>query len=73
VELVRQEQDRGCRVSRPAEGEGAGSHRRRARRLIFALDATASREPTWDSACRIQGEIFEATAAIGGLDLQLAY
>ena len=32
-------------------------------RLIFALDATASREPTWDRACRIQGEMFEATAA----------
>src|SRR5258705_11762515 len=35
-------------------------------RLIFALDATASREPTWDRACRIQGEMFEATAALGG-------
>jgi hypothetical protein len=23
-------------------------------RLIFALDATASREPIWDHACRIQ-------------------
>jgi hypothetical protein len=42
-------------------------------RLIFALDATASREPTWDQACHIQGEMFEATAAIGGLDLQLVY
>jgi len=35
-------------------------------RLIFALDATASREPTWDRACRIQGEMFEATAGLGG-------
>jgi len=42
-------------------------------RLIFALDATASREPTRDRACRIQGEMFEATAALGGLDLQLVY
>jgi hypothetical protein len=42
-------------------------------RLIFALDATASRAPTWDGACRIQGEMFEATAALGGLDLQLVY
>src|SRR5467141_1243312 len=42
-------------------------------RLIFALDATASREPTWDRACRIQGEMFEATAALGGLDLQLVF
>src|SRR3954453_304441 len=42
-------------------------------RLIFALDATASREPTWDRACRIQGEMFEATAALGGLDVKLVY
>src|ERR1700686_2074600 len=42
-------------------------------RLIFALDATASREPTWDRACRIQGEMFEATAALGGLEIQLVY
>src|SRR6478735_2200005 len=42
-------------------------------RLIFALDATASRGPTWDQACRIQGEMFEATAALGGLDIKLVY
>jgi hypothetical protein len=47
-------------------GGGAG-------RLIFALDATASREPTWDRACRIQGEMFEATAGLGGLEIQLVY
>jgi hypothetical protein len=42
-------------------------------RLLFTLDATASREPTWDRACRIQGEMFEATAALGGLDVKLVY
>jgi hypothetical protein len=42
-------------------------------RLIFALDATASRGPTWDRACRIQGEMFEATAALGGLDVKLMF
>ncbi|HEX3954242.1 MAG TPA: VWA domain-containing protein [Stellaceae bacterium] len=42
-------------------------------RLIFALDATASREPSWDRACHIQGEMFEATAALGGLDVKLVY
>ncbi|HLJ63163.1 MAG TPA: VWA domain-containing protein [Stellaceae bacterium] len=42
-------------------------------RLIFAMDATASREPSWDHACRIQGEMFEATAALGGLDVQLVF
>ena len=42
-------------------------------RLLFALDATASRQPTWDKACEIQAEMFAATAALGGLDVQLAY
>ncbi|MDW3206700.1 MAG: VWA domain-containing protein [Alphaproteobacteria bacterium] len=42
-------------------------------KLIFALDATMSREPTWDTACQIQGEMFEATSAIGGLDVQLVF
>ena len=42
-------------------------------RLIFALDATASRQPTWDQACQIQGEMFQETAALGGLEIQLAY
>jgi hypothetical protein len=42
-------------------------------RLLFGMDATASREPTWDRACRIQGEMFAETAALGGLAIQLAY
>ncbi len=42
-------------------------------RLIFALDATASREPTWDRACHIQGQMFQQTAALGGLEIQLCY
>ncbi len=42
-------------------------------RLIFALDATASREPTWDRACQIQGRMFEETSALGGLEIALAY
>ena len=42
-------------------------------RLVFAMDATASREPTWDRACQIQGEMFDATAALGGLAVQLVY
>ncbi len=42
-------------------------------RLIFAMDATASREPTWDRACHIQGEMFEQTANLGGLEIQLCY
>jgi hypothetical protein len=52
----------------PAVRAGSGRGR-----LIFALDATASREPSWDRACRIQGEMFEATAALGGLDVKLVF
>ncbi len=42
-------------------------------RLIFALDATMSRQPTWDAACRLQGEMFEAVGKAGGLAVQLVY
>jgi hypothetical protein len=42
-------------------------------RLIFALDATMSRQPTWDTALRLQGEMFEEAAKVGGLDVQLIY
>jgi len=42
-------------------------------RLVFAMDATASREPSWDRACHIQGEMFHQTAALGGLDVQLVF
>lgn len=52
-------------VARPAPGQRG--------RLMFALDATASRQPTWDQACHIQGEMFRETAAIGGLDVQLVF
>jgi len=42
-------------------------------RLIFALDATMSRQPTWDTACTLQAGMFREAAAIGGLDIQLVY
>ena len=42
-------------------------------RLIFAMDATASREPTWDQACQIQGEMFSETETLGGLEVQLVF
>ena len=42
-------------------------------RLIFALDATASREPTWDLASRVQGEMFLEAARLGGLEVQLDF
>jgi hypothetical protein len=42
-------------------------------RLIFAMDATASREPSWDTAIQIQAEMFSETASLGGLEVQLAW
>jgi hypothetical protein len=42
-------------------------------RLVFALDATMSRQPTWDLACRVQGEMFAAAGKAGGLLVQLVY
>ncbi len=42
-------------------------------RLVFALDATMSRQPTWDQACVLQAEMFREAASAGGLDIQLVY
>ena len=33
-------------------------------RLAFALDATMSRQPAWDLACKLQAEMFEEAGAI---------
>ena len=52
-------------------GPGAGGASRA--RLVFALDATMSRQPTWDLACRVQGEMFAAAGQAGGLSVQLVY
>ncbi len=50
----------------PAVAPGQG-------RLIFALDATMSRQPTWDAACKLQAEMFEEARRVGGLNVQLVY
>jgi hypothetical protein len=42
-------------------------------RLIFAMDATASRGPSWAQAMAIQTDMFQEAACIGGLDVQLVY
>lgn len=42
-------------------------------RLLFAVDATASRQPTWDVACDMQSEMFLATRDLGGIAVSLAY
>ncbi len=54
------------RAAAEAPRPGAG-------RLIFALDATMSRQPTWDMACGLQGAMFDAAAGVGGLSVQLVY
>jgi hypothetical protein len=51
-------------------GGGSGGGRGR---IIFALDATQSRQPTWDTACKLQADMFREVAAAGGLDVQLVY
>ncbi len=50
----------------PAKGDARG-------RLIFAMDATMSRAPTWDMALKLQGDMFSAVQEVGGLDVQLVY
>jgi hypothetical protein len=42
-------------------------------RLIFAIDATMSRQPTWNRATEIQNDMFQVAQGIGGLAVQLVY
>jgi hypothetical protein len=56
-----------ARTMAPAETAGGRG------RLIFALDATMSRQPTWDTAQKLQAEMFEEAAKVGGLEIQLVY
>jgi hypothetical protein len=42
-------------------------------RLIFAMDATMSRQPTWDLALGLQADMFHTVKDVGGLDVQLVY
>lgn len=51
----------------PSKPPGSGG------RLMFAIDATASREPTWDMASQTQAEMFKATQGLGGLEVQLCF
>jgi hypothetical protein len=50
----------------PATAAGRG-------RLVFAMDATMSRQPTWDMALALQSAMFDVVREIGGLDVQLVY
>ncbi|MEM1288103.1 MAG: VWA domain-containing protein [Pseudomonadota bacterium] len=42
-------------------------------RLLFALDATMSRQRTWDSACHIQADMFREASSVNGLAMKLIY
>jgi len=42
-------------------------------RLVFGMDATMSRQPTWDMALQLQADMFSAVRQVGGLDVQLVY
>lgn len=53
-----------------AAGEAAMSQ---SGRLIFSLDATMSRQPTWDQAVTIQASMFDAVGKAGGLSVQLVF
>jgi len=69
-------------AERPRQGE-VGAFLARARnvrrfnegraRLVFAMDATASRQPTWDLACELQADMFRAGAEVASLAIQLAW
>jgi hypothetical protein len=50
----------------PAPSGGRG-------RLVLAMDATMSRQPSWDMALAIQGDMFTEAGRMGGLDVQLVY
>jgi hypothetical protein len=42
-------------------------------RLMFAVDATASRQPTWDHASHLQQEMFLSSGKVASLAVQLCY
>lgn len=55
--------------ARAMSPHGAGARGR----MVFALDATMSRQPTWDMACALQADMFREAASIGSLDIRLVY
>lgn len=50
----------------PAPGGARG-------RLMLAMDATMSRQHSWDMALDIQADMFSEAGRVGGLDVQLVY
>src|SRR5437588_12561578 len=57
-----------------AKARATSPHRAGAKgRLVFALDATMSRQPTWDMACALQADMVRGAASLGSLDIRLVY
>jgi hypothetical protein len=42
-------------------------------RIMFAVDATASRDKAWDQAAHLRAQMFDAIAAHGGLAMQVCH
>ena len=42
-------------------------------RIAFVIDATASREHSWDTAAQLQAEMFAEAAKLGGLEMMVVY
>jgi hypothetical protein len=61
---------RAARPAKPQAGTQAAPVPARRPRLVFAVDATASRQATWDSAKQITDRMFDAIP--GALDVALA-
>lgn len=61
------------RVERFLAGVQSSGAAHRRGNLIFSLDATASREKTWDAACALQAQMFREVATVGTLSMQLVY
>lgn len=58
--------EKASRVPAPLDSNSVG-------KLVFAMDATASREACWDMACQTQADMFSQTSVIGKLQIQLCY
>tara|TARA_B100000579_G_scaffold426598_1_gene434042 strand:- start:1333 stop:2019 length:687 start_codon:yes stop_codon:yes gene_type:complete len=55
------------------QGKAISTYRQKQSRLLFGIDATASRQPTWNAACRTQGELFTAAHQISNIAIQLCF
>ena len=55
------------------QSKAIAANRQNQPRLLFGIDATASRQTTWDAACNTQGELFKAAHQISNIAIQLCF